>query len=93
LSLPATLTEDEVLTLHGRNADNALFVRALNKYVEDKGIELHHTIADRATVQREAINKAWGTMDYSIRNGDQNLFAVYEKQGGQHEAETALADL
>lgn len=89
LRLPVTLTEDEIMTLNRRNADNPLFIRALREYCHSRDIptdSIVDTFADRRTAVDELIKH---TADI-IRNDNQDAFSDLDAMGAYERLDSRI---
>jgi len=84
LGLPVTLTKEEINTLYERNSNNSLFVRALNEYIESKGIESYGFL-DKPAMRKQAAENAKNSLTHHVSMADVTGLSIFIK--------TALKDI
>lgn len=89
LKLPTTLTSDELLTLHERNRDNNLFLRALQEYVGSRDMKVSFS-NDGIEEKRQAVYSLNNLLNQIVRENNSTVLSIAEKSGALAEYDAIL---
>ena len=84
-----TLTADELRALHARNADNALFTRALRQYAGERNIQVG--FPDVLDEKMRAVNELYGAYSRPLQTRKKALVGIAEAALGLERIDAILS--